>query len=247
MIFREAFMKFIPSPNEGDGSKVRKGFGNNRKHRIFGWQKALYCLIFLILSLATVVLSIGQTKVPSPQTPAEGTSAQYAPWDNAQTEESKSPLLAGKTKEAIAALTPLVKQYPGDARIPYTLATIFFRTEDDYDKGIPYALEACRDKPEDVRYRWMLRTLTILGQHPINSIPLDCALATPAFPSSPVHFVDVAKEAGVDLDAMGRERHGATMITMDAMICWSAPNGGTSRCITILAMGNSPMWRRTSG
>ncbi len=197
-------MKFIPSPNEGDGSKVRKGFGNNRKHRIFGWQKALYCLIFLILSLATVVLSIGQTKVPSPQTPAEGTSAQYAPWDNAQTEESKSPLLAGKTKEAIAALTPLVKQYPGDARIPYTLATIFFRTEDDYDKGIPYALEACRDKPEDVRYRWMLRTLTILGQHPINSIPLDCALATPAFPSSPVHFVDVAKEAGVDLDAMGR-------------------------------------------
>ena len=40
-------MKFIPSPIEGDGSKVRKGFGNNRKHRTFGWQKALYGLIFL--------------------------------------------------------------------------------------------------------------------------------------------------------------------------------------------------------
>jgi hypothetical protein len=98
----------------------------NKTSRILILQPSLYFLLFLILSFATVVFTIGQTHDPSMQMPMGGNSERSVPWDNAQIEEGKSTLLAGKLHEAIAALTPLVKQYPGDARIPYTLATIYW-------------------------------------------------------------------------------------------------------------------------
>jgi hypothetical protein len=197
-------MKIIPESSEVLNSKARRPTGDNPQGQKLFLPRALFGLLFLILILATVALTIGQTHDPSMQMPMGGNLTQSVPWDNAQIEESKSPLLAGKLKEAIAALTPLVKQYPNDARIPYTLATIYFRMEGNYDPGIPYALDACRDNPQDVRYRWLLRTLTILAQHPLSSIPLDCALVTPPLQPSPVHFQDVGEAAGVNLDAMGR-------------------------------------------
>jgi hypothetical protein len=164
----------------------------------------LFGALFLILSLATIGMTSGQTSDHSMGMEMDDHSNLKAPWDNAQIEEGKSPLLAGKFKEAIAALTPLVKQYPKDPRIPYTLATIYFRMEENYDQGIPYALDACRIDPQDVRYRWLLRSLTLLAQRPLDSIPQDCALVAPPLQPSPVHFQDVAEAAGVNLDAMGR-------------------------------------------
>ena len=128
----------------------------------------------------------------------------HPPSDYAEIEEAKSPLLAGRLHEAIRALAPLVEAYPGDARIPYTLATIYFRLEENYEPGIPYGLQACRDDPQDVRYRWLLRTLTILTHRPEDSIPLDCRLVVPTVPPSPVHFEDVTEAAGVSLVSMGR-------------------------------------------
>ncbi len=197
-------MKPFAPQHESDEAKARRTSRSNGKGRTLFMPRVIYCSSFLILSLAAVVLTIGQMHDPSMQMGLGSTSTQRTPWDNAQIEEAKSPLLAGKLQEAIRALTPLVKAYPGDARIPYTLATIYIRLEENYGQGIPYALEACRDKPQDVRYRWMLRTLTLLAQRPLESIPMDCQLVTPPLHPSPVHFQEVGEAAGVSLVSMGR-------------------------------------------
>ena len=182
-----------------------------RRRRVGG--NTLYGLLLIVGLLTTVVLLVGQnapTELAAPHDhagqnePSELPPPQITPRDNAQIEEAKSPLLAGHFQEAIRALTPLVKEYPGYARIPYTLATIYFRMEQDYAKGIPFALQACRDKPDDIRYRWLSRALTILARLPEDTIPLDCRIVAAPNAPSPVHFQDVTEAAGVGVYAMGR-------------------------------------------
>ena len=121
--------------------------------------------------------------------------------DLAQYEEAKQPLLAGRFDEALKILIPAVRERPGSA--PYTIAIIYLRME-RFAEGIPYALQACRDIPDDVRYRWMLRTLTIQAGQPENSIPREFRLNVPAASPSPFPLRDVTSDSGVGRMALGR-------------------------------------------
>lgn len=125
------------------------------------------------------------------------------PPDLARAEEAKSPLLAGDFDGALRTLPRQIISHPGDARFPYSLATVYLRLI-RYSQGIPYALEAAKDDPMDVRYRWMLRVLTILANKPLGTIPLQYRLVVQPSAPSPVHFVDVTKAAGVTNFALGR-------------------------------------------
>src|SRR5579884_2976950 len=80
--------------------------------------------------------------------------------DLAEYEELRHPLFAGNFDEALKVLLPRLKERPGT--IPYVVATIYLRKE-EYAKGIPYALQACRDVPTDRRHHWMLRALTMMA------------------------------------------------------------------------------------
>jgi len=121
--------------------------------------------------------------------------------DMAQYEESQHPLLAGRFHEALSKLLPTIKERPGIG--PYTVAIIYLRME-RCAEGIPYALQACRDTPDDIRYRWMLRTLTILAGQPESTIPKEFRLkVAPGFPST-FQFCDVTEVAGTDRLALGR-------------------------------------------
>ena len=128
------------------------------------------------------------------------------PWptripDMAQYEESKHPLLAGRFDEALRNLLPAVKERPGV--VPYTIAVVYLRME-RCAEGIPYALQACRDTPDDLRYKWMLRTLTILAGQPEGSIPKEFRLkVAPGYPST-FQFRDVTDTAGAGRMALGR-------------------------------------------
>jgi len=121
--------------------------------------------------------------------------------DLAEIEEARHPLLAGDFQEALRVLLPHLKDRPGIA--PYVVATIYLRME-QYVQGIPYALQACRDTPTDIRYRWMLRVLTILSGRPEKSIPSDLRITMPPSAASPFRFQDVTDEAGVGRLALGR-------------------------------------------
>ncbi|MGH9354335.1 MAG: FG-GAP-like repeat-containing protein, partial [Terriglobia bacterium] len=128
---------------------------------------------------------------------------RHRPPDLARAEEAKSPLLAGDFAGALQTLPRQIVSHPGDARFPYYLATVYLRLK-RYAEGIPYARMACKDDPADVRYRWMLRVLTILAGKPQVTIPLEDRLAVQPSARSPVHFVDVTKSAGVENFALGR-------------------------------------------
>ena len=121
--------------------------------------------------------------------------------DLAQYEEAKHPLFAGRFDEALKTLIPAVKERPGV--VPYVIATIYLRLE-RYAEGIPYALQACRDTPGEIRYSWMLRTLTLHAGQPESTIPKEFRLKTP--PSSPAtfQFRDVTDAAGAGRLALGR-------------------------------------------
>lgn len=128
---------------------------------------------------------------------------QRQPPDLARAEEAKSPLLAGDFTGALRTLPGEVLSYPGDPRFPYSLATVDLRLR-RYARAIPYAEMACKDDPASVRYRWMLRILTMLAGKPLSSIPLEYRLVVPPQAPSPIHFVDVTKSAGVQNFALGR-------------------------------------------
>jgi len=121
--------------------------------------------------------------------------------DMAQYEETQHPLLAGRFDEALRTLLPAVKERPGI--VPYTIAVIYLRME-RCAEGIPYALQACRDTPDDLRYKWMLRTLTILAGQPESSIPKEFRLkVAPGYPST-FEFRDVTDSAGAGRLGLGR-------------------------------------------
>jgi hypothetical protein len=121
--------------------------------------------------------------------------------DLAQYEESQHPLLAGRFEEGLKVLMPAVKERPGI--VPYTIATIYLRLE-RYSEGIPYALQACRDTPTDVRFRWLLRTLTLQAGQPENKIPAEFRLQIPSGDHSTFQFADVTKKSGAERLALGR-------------------------------------------
>ncbi len=121
--------------------------------------------------------------------------------DLAQYEEAKHPLLAGRFDEALKILIPAAKQRPG--AIPYTIAAIYLRME-RWAEGIPYALQACRDTPSDLRYRWILRALTMHAGQPESIIPSEFRLKVPPSAPSPFRFRDVTKTAGAGRLGLGR-------------------------------------------
>jgi hypothetical protein len=121
--------------------------------------------------------------------------------DLAQYEEAQHPLLAGRFEEGLKTLIPAMKERPGI--VPYTIATIYLRLE-RYLEGIPYALRACRDTPDDIRARWMLRTLTLHAAQPESTIPTEFRLNVPAGDSSTFRFRDVTKSSGAGRLALGR-------------------------------------------
>src|SRR5260370_14846454 len=115
--------------------------------------------------------------------------------DLAQYEEAQHPLRAGRFDEALRVLTPAMKERPGV--VPYTIASIYLRME-RHAEGIPYALQACRDTPDDIRYRWMLRVLTLHAGQPESTIPKEFRLKMPLASPSSFQFRDVtdASHAG---------------------------------------------------
>jgi hypothetical protein len=155
-----------------------------------------------LLSLAAGATFFRSARVPSQLLPNHAFGNPQPP-DLARANESRSPLLAGDFAGALRALPAQIASHPGDARFSYSLATVYLRLM-RYAQGIPYALEAVRDDPLDVRYRWMLRVLTILAGKPLDSIPLQYRLVVPPPASSPVHFVDVTQKAGAANFGLGR-------------------------------------------
>jgi len=121
--------------------------------------------------------------------------------DLAEFDEAKQPLLAGRFEEALKVILPALKERPGIG--PYTVAIIYLRLE-RYAEGIPYALQACRDTPDDIRYQWMLRTLTIQAGQPASSIPREFQLKVPPPAPSTFKFRDVTGRSRVGRMALGR-------------------------------------------
>ena len=121
--------------------------------------------------------------------------------DLAEYEEVKHPLLAGEFDEAIQFLLPRLEERPGP--IAYALSTIYFLTE-NYVEGIPYALRACQADSKDIRYLWMLRTLTLMAGKPENSIPAMLRLVVPAGSRASFRLEDVTDVSGTGRVALGR-------------------------------------------
>ena len=122
--------------------------------------------------------------------------------DLAQYEEAQHPLFAGRFDEALKVLIPAIKKRPGV--VPYAIATIYLRMERHAD-GIPYALQACRDTPDDIRYRWMLRALTLHSGRPESTIPKEFRLKIPQQGSSSgFQFRDVTNDTNTARLALGR-------------------------------------------
>jgi len=121
--------------------------------------------------------------------------------DLAEYEEVQHPLLAGHFDEALRVLIPEVKTRPGV--VPYAIATIYLRME-RYEEGIPYAHQACEDSPEDIRYRWMLRALTLHSGQPEKTIPQSFRLNVPPAAPATFQFGDVTTNSGTGRLALGR-------------------------------------------
>ena len=127
--------------------------------------------------------------------------AQLSFPDLAQYEESQHPLLAGRFEEGLKVLTPAVKERPGI--VPYTIATIYLRLE-RYLEGIPFALQACRDTPSDIRFRWLLRALTLHAGQPESTIPAEFRLKMSSGDRSNFQFKDATQKSGAERLALGR-------------------------------------------
>ena len=142
-----------------------------------------------------------QQFTPSPLGPSLAGRPSQRFNDYAEPLEAQYPLLAGRFDEALKVLLPHLKDRPGT--VPYVVATIYFRME-QYAKGIPYAIQACRDVPADVRNRWMLRALTMMAGKPEETIPQEFRLKMPPSAPSPFHLEDVTAEAEVGRLQLGR-------------------------------------------
>jgi ASPIC/UnbV protein/VCBS repeat protein len=121
--------------------------------------------------------------------------------DLAEYEEVQHPLLAGRFDEALTVLIPEIKTRPGV--VPYAIATIYLRME-RYEDGIPYALQACKDSPEDIRYRWILRALTLHSGQPEKTIQESFRLNVPPAAPATFQFIDVTTISGTGRLALGR-------------------------------------------
>jgi len=71
-------------------------------------------------------------------------------------------------------------------------------------RGIPFALQACRDTPTDLRYRWMLRALTLHAGQSESKIPEGFRLKVPAGDRAIFQLRDVTKACGAERMALGR-------------------------------------------
>jgi hypothetical protein len=123
--------------------------------------------------------------------------------DNAQIWEATNPIFAGDFEQAIRAWTPRITAHPNDPHLAYGLATVYLRLG-RYEQGIFYARLACKADPSEVRYKWMLRSQTIMAGLSESTIPFQYRLHVPPATPSPVHFVDVTQKAGVENFALGR-------------------------------------------
>lgn len=121
--------------------------------------------------------------------------------DLAEYEEAQHPLLAGHFDEALKVLIPELKTRPGV--VPYAIAAIYLRME-RYEEGIPYARQACQDSPDDIRYRWMLRTLTLHSGQPEKTIQESFRLNVPPPAPATFQFSDVTTNSGAGRLALGR-------------------------------------------
>lgn len=121
--------------------------------------------------------------------------------DLAEYEEEQHPLLAGRFDEALRVLIPEVKTRPGV--VPYAIATIYLRME-RYGDGIPYARQACEDNPQDIRYRWMLRALTLHSGQLEKTIQESFRLNVPPAAPATFQFSDVTTSSGTGRLALGR-------------------------------------------
>src|SRR5579864_3190174 len=154
------------------------------------------------LSITPKLAASVQSLSPRQESPATGMGPAHLDLnDLAEYQEVRYPLLAGRFDDALKLLLPRVKDRPGT--IAYVIATIYFRKE-EYANGIPYALQACRDVPTDMRYRWMLRALTMMAGQAEASIPHEFRVKMPGSPSSPFHFEDVTAVSGAGRLALGR-------------------------------------------
>ncbi len=131
--------------------------------------------------------------------PAQASSPRFD--DLAEYREAKYPLLAGDFAQALKFLVPRIQQRPGP--IAYAVSTIYFLQE-QYARGIPYALQACSAAPETVHYRWMLRALTLMAGRAESTIPAAFRLRLPAEAKSPFHLRDVTAASGTGRVALGR-------------------------------------------
>lgn len=162
---------------------------------------------FIRSSLAAAVFSrLGWAQERRPlasliaqQTPPATAPSHFA--DLAEADEAHDPLLAGHFEEALKALIPAARKQPGIG--PYTIAVIYMRME-RYAEGIPYALQACRDVPGDIRHLWMLRALTLLAGRSETTIPVQFRLQVPPVAPANFHLRDVTNIAGVGRTALGR-------------------------------------------
>jgi ASPIC and UnbV/FG-GAP-like repeat len=132
-------------------------------------------------------------------TPPQASSEHFR--DLAEYEEAQHPLLAGHFDEALRVLIPEVKTRPGV--VPYAIAAIYLRME-RYEEGIPYARQACQDSPDDIRYRWMLRTLTLHSGQAEKTIQESFRLKVPPAAPATFQFSDVTTNSGAGRLALGR-------------------------------------------
>jgi hypothetical protein len=132
-------------------------------------------------------------------TPPHASSEHFR--DLAEYEEAQHPLLAGHFDEALRVLIPEVKTRPGV--VPYAIAAIYLRME-RYEEGIPYARQACQDNPDDIRYRWMLRVLTLHSGQSEKTIQESFRLNVPPAAPATFQFSDVTTNSGAGRLALGR-------------------------------------------
>jgi hypothetical protein len=130
-----------------------------------------------------------------------GTGGSHHAVDLAESDEAHDPLLAGRFEEALKALIPAVNKRPGAG--PYTIAVVYMRME-RYAEGIPYALQACKDTPGDIRYLWILRALTLLAGRSEDTIPARFRLQVPGAAPAGFQFRDATAVSGTGRMALGR-------------------------------------------
>lgn len=133
---------------------------------------------------------------------ALGAPGSAHPRDLALDEEARHPLLAGQFDEALRVLVPR-SAASRDSRIPYTIAVIHF-LQGRYHLGVEFAVTACHRAPNDLRCRWLLRTLVLSGGGAEADVLPPYRLHSPPSVPSTVRMRDATDAAGVGRWALGR-------------------------------------------